>query len=112
MSFYFIFLFTATDNERVLSDTKSSSAVSEPPGACPPTSGCLMADRMKEGCLELEGGSEAGNSLCVVCAECVQNWKKICCKYFMCGEFIWGEYLLYVCYICLLTDAFFFLGEG
>uniref|UniRef100_A0A8B9NRZ1 SEC7 domain-containing protein n=1 Tax=Accipiter nisus TaxID=211598 RepID=A0A8B9NRZ1_9AVES len=47
------------NNERVLSEGKSSSAVSEPAGACPPTSGCLMADHMKEGCMELEGGSEA-----------------------------------------------------
>ncbi|NWS72399.1 GBF1 factor, partial [Crotophaga sulcirostris] len=48
-----------SDNERVLSEGKSSSAVSEPTGVCPPTSGCLMADQMKEGCMELEGGSEA-----------------------------------------------------
>ncbi|XP_035753155.1 Golgi-specific brefeldin A-resistance guanine nucleotide exchange factor 1 isoform X7 [Egretta garzetta] len=50
---------TSNNNERVLSDGKSSSAVSEPAGACPPTSGCLMADQMKEGCMELEGGGEA-----------------------------------------------------
>ncbi|NXL07720.1 GBF1 factor, partial [Mesembrinibis cayennensis] len=50
---------TSNNNERVLSEAKSSSAVSEPAGACPPTSGCLMADQMKEGCMELEGGSEA-----------------------------------------------------
>ncbi|KAM6203746.1 Golgi-specific brefeldin A-resistance guanine nucleotide exchange factor 1 isoform 1-T1 [Sarcoramphus papa] len=50
---------TSNNNERVLSEGKSSSAVSEPAGACPPTSGCLMADQMKEGCMELEGGSEA-----------------------------------------------------
>ncbi|NXD69278.1 GBF1 factor, partial [Eolophus roseicapillus] len=49
---------TSNNNERVLSEGKSS-AVSEPAGACPPTSGCLMADQMKEGCMELEGGSEA-----------------------------------------------------
>ncbi|XP_072725618.1 Golgi-specific brefeldin A-resistance guanine nucleotide exchange factor 1 isoform X1 [Ciconia boyciana] len=48
-----------SNNERVLSEGKSSSSVSEPAGACPPTSGCLMADQMKEGCVELEGGSEA-----------------------------------------------------
>ncbi|KAK4820908.1 hypothetical protein QYF61_008140 [Mycteria americana] len=48
-----------SNNERVLSEGKSSSSVSEPAGACPPTSGCLMADQMKEGCMELEGGSEA-----------------------------------------------------
>ncbi|NXL62944.1 GBF1 factor, partial [Chordeiles acutipennis] len=47
------------NNERVLNEGKSSSAASEPAGACPPTSGCLMADQMKEGCMELEGGSEA-----------------------------------------------------
>lgn len=70
---FFLFLFTATDNERVLSEGRSSSAVSEPPGACPPTSGCLMADRMKEGYMELEGGSEAGNSLYAVCPECVYS---------------------------------------
>ncbi|NWH54256.1 GBF1 factor, partial [Fregata magnificens] len=50
---------TSNNNERVLSEGKSSSAVSDPAGACPPTSGCLMADQMKEGCMELEGGSEA-----------------------------------------------------
>ncbi|KAM9011166.1 Golgi-specific brefeldin A-resistance guanine nucleotide exchange factor 1 isoform 5-T7 [Ara ararauna] len=50
---------TSNNNEKVLSEGKSSSAVSEPAGACPPTSGCLMADQMKEGCMELEGGSEA-----------------------------------------------------
>ncbi|NXW81751.1 GBF1 factor, partial [Alopecoenas beccarii] len=50
---------TSNNNERVLSEGKSSSAVSEPAGACPPTSGCLMADQMKDGCMELEGGSEA-----------------------------------------------------
>ncbi|KAF1455680.1 Golgi-specific brefeldin A-resistance guanine nucleotide exchange factor 1, partial [Spheniscus mendiculus] len=49
---------TSNNNERVLSEGKSSSAVSEPAGACPPTSGCLLADQMKEGCMELEGGSE------------------------------------------------------
>lgn len=58
------FFLISTDNERLLSEGKSSSAVSEPAGACPPTSGCLMADQMKEGCTELEGGSEAGSSLC------------------------------------------------
>uniref|UniRef100_A0A663LU88 Golgi-specific brefeldin A-resistance guanine nucleotide exchange factor 1 n=1 Tax=Athene cunicularia TaxID=194338 RepID=A0A663LU88_ATHCN len=47
-----------TNNERVPSEGKSSSAASEPTGACPPTSGCLMADHIKEGCMELEGGSE------------------------------------------------------
>ncbi|XP_054061785.1 Golgi-specific brefeldin A-resistance guanine nucleotide exchange factor 1 isoform X1 [Rissa tridactyla] len=50
---------TSNNNERVLSEGKSSTAVSEPAGACPPTSGCLMADQMKEGCMDLEGGSEA-----------------------------------------------------
>lgn len=50
---------TSNNNERVLSEGKSSSAVSEPAGVCPPTSGCLMADQMKDGCMELEGGSEA-----------------------------------------------------
>ncbi|KFO07503.1 Golgi-specific brefeldin A-resistance guanine nucleotide exchange factor 1, partial [Balearica regulorum gibbericeps] len=53
---------TSNNNERVLSEGKTSSTVSEPAGACPPTSGCLMADQMKEGCMELEGGSEAGNT--------------------------------------------------
>ncbi|KFQ04971.1 Golgi-specific brefeldin A-resistance guanine nucleotide exchange factor 1, partial [Haliaeetus albicilla] len=55
---------TSNNNERVLGEAKSSSAVSEPAGACPPTSGCLMADQMKAGCMELEGGSEAGNDRC------------------------------------------------
>ncbi|XP_009320677.1 PREDICTED: golgi-specific brefeldin A-resistance guanine nucleotide exchange factor 1 [Pygoscelis adeliae] len=50
---------TSNNNERVLSEGKSSSAASEPAGACSPTSGCLLADQMKEGCMELEGGSEA-----------------------------------------------------
>ncbi|XP_075278883.1 Golgi-specific brefeldin A-resistance guanine nucleotide exchange factor 1 isoform X2 [Opisthocomus hoazin] len=50
---------TSNNNERALSEGKPSSAVSEPAGACPPTSGCLMADQMKESCVELEGGSEA-----------------------------------------------------
>ncbi|NXJ77377.1 GBF1 factor, partial [Trogon melanurus] len=50
---------TSNNNERVLNEGKSFSAVSEPAGACPPTSGCLMADHMKESCMELEGGSEA-----------------------------------------------------
>ncbi|NWQ95299.1 GBF1 factor, partial [Burhinus bistriatus] len=50
---------TSNNNERVLSEGKSSTAVSETAGACPPTSRCLMADQMKEGCMELEGGSEA-----------------------------------------------------
>ncbi|KAM6105120.1 LOW QUALITY PROTEIN: Golgi-specific brefeldin A-resistance guanine nucleotide exchange factor 1 [Pterocles gutturalis] len=50
---------TSNNNERVLSEGKSSSAVSEPPGACPPTSGCLITDQMKEGSMELEGGREA-----------------------------------------------------
>ncbi|XP_051473520.1 Golgi-specific brefeldin A-resistance guanine nucleotide exchange factor 1 isoform X3 [Apus apus] len=49
---------TSSNNDRALSEGRSSSAVSEPAGACPPTSGCLMADQMKEGCMELEGGSE------------------------------------------------------
>ncbi|KFW76822.1 Golgi-specific brefeldin A-resistance guanine nucleotide exchange factor 1, partial [Manacus vitellinus] len=55
---------TSNSIERVFSERRSSSAVSETAGACPPTSGCLMADQMKESCTELEGGSEAGNSLC------------------------------------------------
>ena len=67
MAYVFVWLFvlflTSTDNERVLSEAKSSSVVSEPGGACPPTSGCLMADQMKQGCMEVEGGSETGNSL-------------------------------------------------
>uniref|UniRef100_A0A8C3V458 Golgi-specific brefeldin A-resistance guanine nucleotide exchange factor 1 n=1 Tax=Catharus ustulatus TaxID=91951 RepID=A0A8C3V458_CATUS len=54
---------TSNNTERGFNEGKSSSAVSEPAGACPPTSGCLMADQMKETCMELEGGSEAGNSL-------------------------------------------------
>ncbi|XP_021254671.1 Golgi-specific brefeldin A-resistance guanine nucleotide exchange factor 1 isoform X1 [Numida meleagris] len=49
---------TSNNNERVLSEGKSSTVVSEPGGACPPTSGCLMADQMKQGCMELGGGSE------------------------------------------------------
>ncbi|XP_025950690.2 Golgi-specific brefeldin A-resistance guanine nucleotide exchange factor 1 isoform X4 [Dromaius novaehollandiae] len=50
---------TSNNNERVLSEGKCSSAVAEPAGACPPTSGCLMADQMKQGCMALEGGIEA-----------------------------------------------------
>ncbi|NXP23871.1 GBF1 factor, partial [Scytalopus superciliaris] len=49
---------TSNNIEKVFSEGKSSSAVSEPAGACPPTSGCLMADQMKESCMDLEGGSE------------------------------------------------------
>lgn len=60
----FVLFLTSTDNERVLSEGKSSGVVSEPGGAYPPTSGCLMADQMKQGCMELEGGNETGNSLC------------------------------------------------
>lgn len=58
-----LFVLSSTDTEKVFSEGKPSSVVSEPAGACPPTSGCLMADQMKESCMELEGGSEAGNSL-------------------------------------------------
>lgn len=58
-----LFVLTSTDTERGFNEGKSSSTVSEPAGACPPTSGCLMADQMKETCMELEGGSEAGDSL-------------------------------------------------
>lgn len=54
---------TSIDNERAHSEGKSTAVVSEPGGACPPTSGCLMADQMKQGCMELEGGGETGNSL-------------------------------------------------
>ncbi|NXI51963.1 GBF1 factor, partial [Chloroceryle aenea] len=50
---------TSNNTERVITEGRLSSAVSEPAGACPPTSGCLMAGQMKEGCMELEGGSEA-----------------------------------------------------
>ncbi|NXO81181.1 GBF1 factor, partial [Sitta europaea] len=50
---------TSNNIERVFSEGKSPSAVSDPAGACPPTSGCFMADQMKESCMELEGGSEA-----------------------------------------------------
>lgn len=67
----YLFVLTSTDIERVFSEGKSSSAVSEAAGACPPTSGCLMADQMKESCMELEGGSEAGNSLGSTLGVCV-----------------------------------------
>ncbi|XP_073209057.1 Golgi-specific brefeldin A-resistance guanine nucleotide exchange factor 1 isoform X9 [Lepidochelys kempii] len=50
---------TSNNNERVLSEGKSPSVVTELSGACPPTSGCLMADQMKQGCQDLEGGSDA-----------------------------------------------------
>ncbi|KAM9379670.1 Golgi-specific brefeldin A-resistance guanine nucleotide exchange factor 1 isoform 2-T2 [Phaethornis superciliosus] len=50
---------TSNNHERVVSEGKSSSAVPEPAGACPPTSGCLMADQMKEGCMDLEGAIQA-----------------------------------------------------
>ncbi|KAG6926646.1 golgi brefeldin A resistant guanine nucleotide exchange factor 1 [Chelydra serpentina] len=49
----------SNNNERVLNEGKSPSAVTELSGACPPTSGCLMADQMKQGCQDLEGGSDA-----------------------------------------------------
>ncbi|NXA34518.1 GBF1 factor, partial [Eudromia elegans] len=48
-----------SNNERVLNEGKYSSAAAEPAGTCPPTSGCLMADQMKQRCMALEGGSEA-----------------------------------------------------
>ncbi|XP_015143944.3 Golgi-specific brefeldin A-resistance guanine nucleotide exchange factor 1 isoform X2 [Gallus gallus] len=48
----------SNNNERAHSEGKSTAVVSEPGGACPPTSGCLMADQMKQGCMELEGGGE------------------------------------------------------
>ncbi|XP_029768731.1 Golgi-specific brefeldin A-resistance guanine nucleotide exchange factor 1 [Terrapene carolina triunguis] len=49
----------SNNNERVLSEGKPPSVVTELSGACPPTSGCLMADQMKQGCQDLEGGSDA-----------------------------------------------------
>lgn len=75
-----LFVLTSSDTERVFSDGKSSSAVSEPAGACPPTSGCLMADQMKESCMELEGGSEAGNSTLTQYPGCLypKNGPDIC----------------------------------
>ncbi|XP_065602290.1 Golgi-specific brefeldin A-resistance guanine nucleotide exchange factor 1 isoform X1 [Cyrtonyx montezumae] len=48
----------SSNNERAHSEGKSTTVASEPGGACHPTSGCLMADQMKQGCMELEGGSE------------------------------------------------------
>ncbi|XP_015722241.1 Golgi-specific brefeldin A-resistance guanine nucleotide exchange factor 1 isoform X2 [Coturnix japonica] len=48
----------SNNNERAHSEGKSTTVVSEPGGSCPPTSGCLMADQMKQGCMELEGGAE------------------------------------------------------
>ncbi|OXB59747.1 hypothetical protein ASZ78_001869 [Callipepla squamata] len=48
----------SSNNERAHSEGKSTAVASEPGGACHPTSGCLMADQMKQGCMELEGGSE------------------------------------------------------
>ncbi|NXX51696.1 GBF1 factor, partial [Tricholaema leucomelas] len=50
---------TSSDSERVLSEGRSSSVVPDPAGARPPTSGCLMADQMNEGSIELEAGNEA-----------------------------------------------------
>ncbi|XP_030308769.1 Golgi-specific brefeldin A-resistance guanine nucleotide exchange factor 1 isoform X1 [Calypte anna] len=50
---------TSNNHERVVPEGKSSSAVPEPAGACPPTSGCLMADQMKESCMDLEGAIQA-----------------------------------------------------
>ncbi|XP_075790650.1 Golgi-specific brefeldin A-resistance guanine nucleotide exchange factor 1 isoform X3 [Pelodiscus sinensis] len=49
----------STANERKLSEGKAAGVITELPGACPPTSGCLMADQMKQGCLDLEGRSDA-----------------------------------------------------
>ncbi|XP_042719459.1 Golgi-specific brefeldin A-resistance guanine nucleotide exchange factor 1 isoform X3 [Lagopus leucura] len=49
---------SSNNNERAHSEGKSTPVVSEPGGARPPTSGCLMADQIKQGCLELEGGGE------------------------------------------------------
>ncbi|XP_039403122.1 Golgi-specific brefeldin A-resistance guanine nucleotide exchange factor 1 isoform X3 [Mauremys reevesii] len=48
----------SNNNERV-SEGNSPNVVTELSGACPPTSGCLMADQMKQGCQDLEGGSDA-----------------------------------------------------
>lgn len=59
-----VLFLTSVDNERAHSEGKSTPVVSEPGGACPPTSGCLMADQIKQGCLELEGRGETGNNLC------------------------------------------------
>ncbi|XP_064000885.1 Golgi-specific brefeldin A-resistance guanine nucleotide exchange factor 1 isoform X2 [Pogoniulus pusillus] len=50
---------TSSDSERVLSEGHSSTVVPDPAGARSPTSGCLVADQMKEGSIELEGGNEA-----------------------------------------------------
>ncbi|XP_074855931.1 Golgi-specific brefeldin A-resistance guanine nucleotide exchange factor 1 isoform X12 [Carettochelys insculpta] len=50
---------SSSNNERMLSEAKTPNVVSEVAGACPPTSGCLMADQMKQGCLDLEGRSDA-----------------------------------------------------
>uniref|UniRef100_A0A8C8RIG0 Golgi-specific brefeldin A-resistance guanine nucleotide exchange factor 1 n=1 Tax=Pelusios castaneus TaxID=367368 RepID=A0A8C8RIG0_9SAUR len=48
----------SNNSERVLSEGKTPSAVTELSEACPPTSGCLLADQMKQSCLDLEGGSD------------------------------------------------------
>uniref|UniRef100_A0A8C0GG99 Golgi-specific brefeldin A-resistance guanine nucleotide exchange factor 1 n=1 Tax=Chelonoidis abingdonii TaxID=106734 RepID=A0A8C0GG99_CHEAB len=48
----------SNNNEKV-SEGNSPNVVTELSGACPPTSGCLMADQMKQGCQDLEGGSDA-----------------------------------------------------
>lgn len=75
----FVLFLTFVDNERAHSEGKSTTVVSEPGGACPPTSGCLMADQMKQGCLELEGG-ETDNNLCraLNLSVCIENGPDIC----------------------------------
>lgn len=110
--FLFCFILTSTDNERVLSEGKSSSAVSEPAGVCPPTSGCLMADQMKDGCMELEGGSEAGNSLHGTLTLCAyaENGPDFadcsCCTIdhcsFVCSKLEGGMWWIFVYYVCAI----------
>lgn len=92
----FVLFLTSIDNERAHSEGKSTAVVSEPGGACPPTSGCLMADQMKQGCMELEGGGETGNSLyrtlnlsvCVCVCVYTENGPDICWLVLLCHRLL------------------------
>lgn len=113
-----LFVLTSTDTERVFSEGKSTSVVSEPAGACPPTSGCLMADQMKENCMELEGGSEAGNSLgstlgvyilrmvLTLLTGPARVWTIVGIAFKIGRRYMVNVCLLCVCYLCLVGVKF------
>uniref|UniRef100_A0A8D0H5T6 Golgi-specific brefeldin A-resistance guanine nucleotide exchange factor 1 n=1 Tax=Sphenodon punctatus TaxID=8508 RepID=A0A8D0H5T6_SPHPU len=49
----------SNSSERSLSEGKPPSAVTELSGTCPPTSGCLVVDHVKQGNLNLEGENDS-----------------------------------------------------